>query len=629
MMCINVIMRDQFMTALHGVHKSLERQMDQETTSVLSKRPLATNAGCQVSERSAKTPRIPDAEDGPSNLEKLESLIATFYPQYARLRFIPIMVETDGMLASGSKNTAAENEPHWRCKVYIFEMYLECRETFISVEEAREAVAKLALDLLNEFNRVIRSRSTDARFGRLFQPLIETMTQDLANCSMDAEEQRAVDMGHDPVLSVEQYKTYGSLDMQKSVLSAGLQAIYEKMNSAGISTAKPEPALQPAKAVSKASAAAQLSPEDQLGDPLSAIHMHFQKRGGSVEAPDFQIFEGKTKLLFGCIGKYDGKSYIAEGIYKTKKEAKRAAAILICQDLFGMTGTLASGEAVVASKPAIVASSLDVKGTAKTIEGRDGDGSVAEAQEPIEPASELFGEEPPKGKKFVSLVNECCQVHRLNQPDYQCKTGDSISSYFIIHAFNHFDKATVELMGGHVAQGKMLPRRFVSAACTKKMDAKEDCAGRIYAFLRKHGVFDADGNLVRRETNRSQRGHPGGRGGYRGNQGRYYDNQPPSNPQAMQSSRFNFPAVPSWPPALSPLGLPPMAPLPPFPFPQAPGLFPLMPPPPLMMPPNGMPPFPMIPTSPSVPASPQNAGRNAPSSSAPSSKAEDPRKKPK
>lgn len=584
--------------------------MDPETASVLSKR--SNNGESMPPERSSKLMKgqemmeVSSDADGLSNQERLEALIAAFYPQYARLRFIPIRVEAGDR--TGRSGTASEPEAHWRCKVYIFEMYIECREVFISFDEAREAAAKLALDLLTEFNRVIRSRSGDSRFGRLLQPLVEQMTAGLAKSSLDAEEQAAVDLGHKPVLSVEQYKNYGSLYLQKSVLSASLSAIYEKMSSAGINTAAAKtetPVPAPRKT---ASAQPVMGPEDQLADPLSAIHMHCQRRGGAGTPPEFQVFEGKTKLLFGCIGKYEGKSYIAEGVHRTKKEAKRAAAILICQDLFGLGGTLASGEAVAAGKSVV--------------------DPVPAQMEPVEPASALFGEEPPKGKRFVSLVNECCQVHHLNQPDYQCKTGDSISNYFIIHALNPFDPSTLEQMGARPAAGKELPRRFVSAACTKKMDAKEDCAGRIFAFLREQGVFDASGNLVRREAGRMQRS------GYQGQQprARYYEGAPTATPQQMAPPRFSIPALPAWPPALPQLaGLPPMPPLP-FPLPMQPGMLPMMPPPLGMAPP----PFPMFfspspppPPPPSLPVPPQQSPSSDQQTSAPPPKVEDPRQRPR
>lgn len=530
-----------------------------------------------------KTPRAQE-ETNPSdlatnsgpirNVDKLEALLASFYPQYARVRYIPVQVnleEFNESSTSKDKRPISGSNHRYRCKVFLFEMFLECRDLYLTLDEAKEAVATMAVDLLAEFNSVIRSRSADARFGILFQPLIDEMTKNLASHSLDPVEEERISYGHKPVTSVERYKEVGSLGLQKGILSANLSAIYEKMNSTG--TVQPGGPSKPAPTPSHTEVPKKLmvpTAEEALTDPLTAIHSHCQKRAGACDAPDFQMFEGKNRMLFGCIGKYDGKSYIAEGIYKTKKDAKRAAAALICQDVFGISLPVAGSDTAVAAKDGLIASSFDVKGTSAAF----GPG-VHAAIEKIEPASEKITLEPPPGKKYISMVNECCQVNKLSQLDYQCQTGDNISAYFIIHAINSFDRATLQRIGGHANPDEELPKRFISAAFTRKNDAKEDCAARVYIYLREHGVFNENGTL--RRTAAPSRPT-----------GRYYDPQPPV--QQYQAPRF--PPIPSWPPQMPPQmhqvahqlpqfpplpqfgGVPPM---PPFPFPMLPGQFPLHP----------------------------------------------------
>jgi len=596
--------------------------MSDDTSSVLSKRACSTDWE-MASQQSSKTAKLDqdasiNAAACISFVDKLEALIATFYPQYALVRYMPIRVEKhEGSIV------------RWRCKLHLFEMLLECRKAYISLEEAKEAVARTAIDLLTEFNIVIRSRSTDARFGQLFQPLLDEMTKSLVNSSMlDPIEEEKIALGHEPVLSVEKYKDLGSLSLQKSVLSANLSAIYEKMTSTGMAqTNKQQAPVQVNQKATKSNIPSSNSYNilpvggdgSELMDPLSAIHVHYQKRAGSCEAPDFQIFEGKSKMLFGCIGKYDGKNYIAEGIYKTKKDAKRAAAVLICQDIFGANCPVAVAGVVVGSTNAVVANFHGI--------------SREQSNEKINPAPERLSEAPPVGKRFVSLVNECCQVHRLSQPDYQCKTGESISNFFILHALNTFDPSTIQRLGGSIKVGEELPRRFVSAAFTKKMDAKEDCAARIYAFLRDCGVFSLDGNLTKRNEPSFQAalGNPyydngGGRSeGYQGN--RHYNN---SQQQYQMMRAPPVQALPAWPPSFPlPMVVPPM---PPFPFPmippapgqqqqQMPGMFPPFPPMPHGMP---SPPHFMFPPMMAPPAS---SPWQSPQAPAPTKNVQDPRLK--
>lgn len=562
--------------------------------------------------QTAKAPRLeedtvmgnaPMEEAASSHVDQLQSLLASYYPQYARVNYIPVPVDNNELVGSEalSKSQLHESSIRYRCQVTLFEMLIETRDLYLTFEEAKEAAAKVALDLLAEFNNVIRSRSTEARFGRLFQPLVEEMTKGLATTTsmIDPLEQQKVDQGHAPVISVEYYKGLGTLDMQKSLFTSKLAACYEKMSAAGIpakmAKVTPNPPKQNVAVTANTTEPSKESFDDSLVDPLSAIHQHFQKQGGTCAAPDFEFFDGKTRNMFGCIGKYQGQSYVAPGTYKTKKDAKRAAAILICRAIFGTSAPVASIDTVVETNDTVIARSSDVKGSIVTVNS-----GQATPVERIEPSTSKLELEPPAGKRFVSIINECCQVNRLPQPDYQCQTGDSINSYYVMHLSNPFNPATIRLLGGTCSDDQVLPKRFVSAPFTKKADAKEDCAGRVFVFLKEQSVFDENGALHKRQpaqlNSRSNR------------QDRYFDqkqaSQQPSTPynrpnqnhqqQMQHPQQQNFmptlPQVPHWPPqnpaAMAPLSAPfPFPPMPMHPQQQNPMYpnFPPMPPPPFMM----------------------------------------------
>ncbi len=549
--------------------------MDSRTESVSSsvKRPIVDDDathGCSMKKANNSKDQVGSLnkmEDQPSMTyeDRLQALIATFYPQFARLKYTPIEIDIDKMLSSSRPSS---HTIRYRCKIYIFDMFLESRDLYITFEEAKEAVAKLAYDMLNEFNFIVRSRKTDQRFGRLFQPLIDAMTANLASLHTSEE---AFD--HHQVLSIERYKEAGSLSLQKDVLSATFSAIYDKMNGIQKKQA-PEP-VPTVKAVTQKIATVSRTSDSQeaasqnnetLLDPLSALFEHYQKRGGLTTAPEFEIFQGKTPYLFGCRCRYDGKDYIAEGIYKTKKDAKRAVATIVCEAFFGEHAPLLRVEGsqkASGSKDIVFAKSIDIAGT-KIVASSQGT-CTSDQTEPIEPAQEKVNVEPPAGKKFVSIINEACQINKLPQPDYLCKTGDTISSYFIMYAHNLFDRATLQKLGLNAPEGFEPPKRFVSAPFTKKSDAKEDCAGRFFIYLRDLGVFDDNCSLLVRPSQPTQ-------------QQRYSHNQ------RRTQSNTNA-ALPNWG----------NGPPPPFPFPFSPphpGALRQLP---------RMPPLPMVPPMPMMP----------------------------
>lgn len=165
---------------------------------------------------------------------------------------------------------------------------------------------------------------------------------------------------------------------------------------------------------------------------------------------------------------------------------------------------------------------------------------------------------PPNNLRFVSIVNEFCQMTRQNVPDYQFVTvNQSMTSSFCCR---------VESFDG---------KSFMSYAFTKKNDAKEDCAARIYEYLLERGLVTSNGKA----------------------------NLKHQKPAASTSSSHANVRSPPPMPMPMPMGMPMM-------MPPVPGMPMMPPPPPMMLPlkrtssnsdlppapmPFGFPPFPPMP----------------------------------
>lgn len=468
-----------------------------------------------------------------SNSDKLQSALAYYYPHYARVNYIPIQVK----MSDGYDERAMDQESHrYRCKIYFFDMYLECRDTFLTVEEAKEAVAKMALDVIVEFNRVIRDRSGDKRFGRLFAPLVSAVTENLAAHANDLEEESKIELGLPGVLSIDRYKEIESLPLQMNVLSASLSALFQKTNSPGtINPAdKIVTAAQPASTITNVQSQKQSqpvvencphAPPQPTVDPVSAIYEHSQKKG--ILPPVLEEYSGLRHGTFGCRAKYDGKEYVAEAIYKNKKDARKAVAFLICKELFGdhHEGLFKTDTIAVAAKDPVFATSASIT-----------QNQTQSMPLQIQPAEKRIDTSPPAGKRFVSIINECAQVLKMKAPVFEFQTGDAINCYYIGHIKNCFDLQVLESLGLPVEANEVIPERFVGAPCTKKSDAKEDCAARYYLFLKSKGLFHEDGSIIKRLTTTNYR-----------NQQRYFNPPVAATPMVKQTAPVQIHQVPPFP----------------------------------------------------------------------------------
>lgn len=487
-----------------------------------------------------------------SNVDRLQALLAVYYPQCTRVQYMPVRAGTPG--DSLPRLLDAAEPARYRCRILVFDMLLESRDLHPSIEEAQEAVARMAVELLTEFSAVIRDRSSDSRFGRLLEPLIREMAGKLARPPLEPGELEKLAMGLPAVQSIERFKEVESFASQAAVLSPILAAIFEKQSAASVlapgatgpsSPPVGAPAAQPPKAEAGHAA-------EELLDPLTVVHEHCQKKGGALAPPAFDVFIGKTVQIFGCRASYDGKDYITEAIYKTKKDAKRAAATLICEALFGTSCPMARVKPEIAPRATpqdvVFAKSHDPS-SFTTYDAR-----AARPAQPvgrIEPAASRLAAVPPAGKRFVSILNELYQVTRLGQPEYQFQTGDTIGSYYVCYLPSRFDAVFLEELDAHLVHER-LPLQFVSQAFTKKTDAKEDCAARAVLFLQAHGLIDDQGRARRRMV-------PAPRPG---DQGYGPHGSPAASPQASHAP-YGAPMQP----VLPPLQAGRFGPVPPPPFP--------------------------------------------------------------
>jgi hypothetical protein len=440
------------------------------------------------------------ANDPAKMSDRLQSLAAEYYPHYAGIAYEKVEMPSD-------------HGTRYRCKLVIFDMVLESREVHEQWEDAKEAAAKLGYELLKEFNATIQMRANDARFERLFKPLIDEIVSGLAPIKADPAEEAKKALGLPAILSVDRYKQTDSLPQQKSVLSPLLSAIFTKMNAPGtLPKAEEKPADVAGPAPKKPGIAKEAPSPAEPADPVMILQEHYQKMSATAAPPAYEFFERtrEKRLLFGCKASYQGADYIVEASYATKREAKKAVAGQVCAALFGKTLEVAEVADAVPSasssarpKDFVYANSNKILDSpvvpATTYTSPDGGASLTVLQQAnpskLAPASERSKLDPlPDGRKYVSVVNEFCQFLKVAQPAYQFQTGDSITTFYVAHADTPFTPASIDRIGR--ADGDDGPKKFVGVACTKKNDAKEDCAMRIFEFMLKQRWVDATGKRV-------------------------------------------------------------------------------------------------------------------------------------
>lgn len=444
---------------------------------------------------------------------QLQSLISLHYPQYGQLVY---------EVERGEDGKAS-------CRVTLFGMQIESQERYASGEEAREAVAKVALDIVHELHRILLHRpDNDQRIQMLFKPLQEALAAQVGSVPTVApEEMEMVRMGLPPLVQEERLKREAEDQVTPSPFNPLLTSILRKISQTaqgvaqevaqGVAQQGGEKTVQ---SFAQGTVQAEVDPSikacEEAFNPVIALHQHWQRRMTSCDQPSYDYFTKQG--YFGCICRYDGHEMRAEAHYRSKNSAKLEASRLCCIAIFG--------EACVTFEPPPHDDAADEIKRQKEVRQKEEtrerearerearDREAREAREAVQTAqvtpvtvAPLQGTQTMEGvteiqaahsaidftlrngRKFVSLINEYCQIARLPQPEYQYYSGKTLSSFFVCFCDNFIEGDQEKPIG--------VREKFVSAAFAKKTDAKEDCAARIFCHLEQHGFVDRDGRVHR------------------------------------------------------------------------------------------------------------------------------------
>lgn len=468
-----------------------------------------------------------------SYTDQLQSLLAKHYPQYGLVTYERLIIDgqTGRMRAATEGDMAADNcddpnaRPHatssrrYKCRVRLFEMSLEGREVFPTWMAAQEAVAKMGLDMLREFNRIILDRATDKKFGRILAPLVEQMKAQVAN-AVPQEPPYGISIP-DGVVAVEKERTDRALAVQPQIMGDLLSSISQKMNSTSENFVRAEPTTAAASSPRISSdteapnatetnnnTADSTDPSSSRFNPISCLFEHYQKirldPTKTVEEPKFGFFT-KNKL-HGCIVQYMEKTFTAPASYQKQVDAKKAACRDACHHLYGDIVPLEAVEmAPIAKMTNSVAASLEssanagIKEVVIVANTKELLNSSKEADDSLAPHPKPVNLPPLKNnQKYVSAINQLSQVQKCPAPSYTFTSGKSLSAFFVCTSDNPFTEMIQAAMQDRCAEEieASMQKRFISAAFVGKMDAKEDCAARIFAHLRECGVIDEDGKAV-------------------------------------------------------------------------------------------------------------------------------------
>ena len=246
-------------------------------------------------------------------------------------------------------------------------------------------------------------------------------------------------------------------------------------------------------------------------NPVNALYEYAHGRI-NVSAPVYDIF---TKSgCFGCLLKFNQKEYLVEAIYKKKSDAKYEVSRVACEDIFGFdksTGAIIAPKVATAEekKEFAVASTVELLKPTST--------NTTDLSTPPKMAFDS-GIQLPAGRRFITVVNEVCQKHKLPAPHYDFSISNDISSMYACRIANLFDKS------------------FDSAIFGRKQDAKEDAAHRLFYHMLTSNMVDTSGRAILPSTKTAPTSQ---------------QNLNPATQQAINPATagfFPFPFMPNFPP---------------------------------------------------------------------------------
>jgi hypothetical protein len=424
-----------------------------------------------------------------SNVERLGNVLTLYFPQHGTPEF---------------RRLPVPGHSTFRCEVNLFGMPVETREQFSSWSDAKEAAAQNAFILLSEFLRLIRGRQDDPVFGKIFAPLIKELETFRAVNNVDVAEEEKVAMGHGRVIGSNMRDETTKERMLGPILSplvAGFTSGVGRIVALSADTARigvVEPTTD------KMDGSESLSNNERRSNvvnPISILYQHYQKRSSSIDCPKFEEFDRRG--YYGCIGRYMGHEAVIKAVYRKRNDARYEAARILCSKVLGDLVVIVPIAPNCPDTEDILVKDYSM-GRTQTLLNKSSENGVVQvsaAPMPIiihdinaaknNPGSTVteehlkgmptgpWTEKLLNGKKYISAVLEYCQKMQVSPPIYRdMSVNQSLTNAYCVR---------VESFDG---------RSFMSYAHTRKQDAKEDCAARIFQHLLKKRFVDEDGQVV-------------------------------------------------------------------------------------------------------------------------------------
>lgn len=409
--------------------------------------------------------------------DEVERLLCMYFPQYPPLEYRNVSFGKDNFLA----------------EVKLFDVNVCSEQSFSTVEEAEEETAKLCFELLTSFLKALKIDNSNTEnedeigLKEVFEPLVKFMKEYKPKpmAKQDSE-------GFNEVFSEEQWKSSFIGEELVGPLLDNITSEHGKNK---------EFSLEQIDTFSKDGTSPLEKEELKCNvnnvveeNAISFLFQHWQKKSQTLQPPIFEFF---TKGPYhGCSLKFDGDSIIVPAVYKKRIDAKCEAARIGVAQIFGPLKKftpLKPDEPMALNTWLTDRSINEVIGNAQ-ISCNLSDDNVANVslkplnhiqsksllqpqnQQQIPIPTDTLEIKAPQGLNFVSLVNEYCQMNRLDLPKFNSLTRNEglnvISFCSSIDSFPSIDDP------------------IMSQSFSKKSEAKNDCAGRLYKILVERGLIN-------------------------------------------------------------------------------------------------------------------------------------------
>lgn len=415
--------------------------------------------------------------DKTNSKDEVERLLCMYFPQYPPLEYRNVSFDKECFLV----------------EVNLFDVNVCSEESFTYLEEAEEETAKLCLELLTSFLKALKINNTNTEnedeigLKEVFDPLVKFMREfkpkliakqdgEVLNAVFSEEQWKSSFIGEelvgpllDNITSEHGRNKEFSLDQIDTFSKDGTSPLEREDLKCNVSNVVEENAI-------------------------SFLFQHWQKKSQTLQPPIFEFF---TKGPYhGCSLKFDGDSIIVPAVYKKRIDAKCEAARIGVAQIFG---PLKKFTPLKPDEPMALNSWLNDKSIIEVNENAqisfnltdDNVSNVSlkpwdhiqlnpllpsQLQQLISIPTDTLDIKAPPGLNFVSLVNEYCQMNRLDLPKFNSITkNEGLNVISFCSSIDSFP-----LINGPI----------MSQSFSKKSEAKNDCAGRLYKILVERGLIN-------------------------------------------------------------------------------------------------------------------------------------------